>query len=194
MEWFSTGSTISRRVGTVTSADLPSARMRILITGAAGSGTSTLAQALGSTLGASVLEADDYFWLPTSPPFTSKRDPKERLSLILRDLARMPSAVIAGSIVDWGTELEDSMSMIVFLTVPAAVRVRRLRQREQLFFGRVNPDFLEWAAQYDEGRLAGRSRLKHERWLSLRSAPVLRIDGDISVEDANRRVLAALKS
>jgi adenylate kinase family enzyme len=178
----------------VVSADLPSARMRILITGAAGSGTSTLAQALGSTLGASVLEADDYFWLPTSPPFTSKRDPKERLSLILRDLARMPSAVIAGSIVDWGLELEDSMSMIVFLTVPAAVRVRRLRQREQLLFGRVNSDFLEWAAQYDEGRLTGRSRLKHERWLSLRSAPVLRIDGDISVEDANRRVLAALKS
>jgi len=99
--------------------------MRILVTGAAGSGTSTLARVLGSTLPARVVEADDYFWLPTSPPFTSKRDPQERLSLILRDLNGVPAAVIAGSIVDWGSELEDSMSMIVFLTVPSAVRAAR---------------------------------------------------------------------
>lgn len=167
--------------------------MRILVTGASGSGTSTLARTLGPLLHASVLEADDYFWLPTSPPFSSKRDPQERLSLILRDLHDVPSAVIAGSIVDWGAELEDSMSTIVFLTVPAAVRVARLRQREQSLFGHTGPEFLEWAAQYDEGRLSGRSRLKHERWLSQRTTPVLRIEGDISVEEASRRVLAALE-
>lgn len=71
-------------VDQTTDTDLPYARMRILITGAAGSGTSTLARALGPILPASVVEADDYFWLPTSPPFSSKRDPQERLSLILR--------------------------------------------------------------------------------------------------------------
>jgi len=166
--------------------------MRILVTGAAGSGTSTLARVLGSTLPARVVEADDYFWLPTSPPFTSKRDPQERLSLILRDLNGVPAAVIAGSIVDWGSELEDSMSMIVFLTVPSAVRVERLRQRDNLLFGSTNPEFLEWAAQYDEGRLPGRSRSKHERWLALRRTPVLRIDGNVSVEEASQRVLARL--
>src|ERR1700753_1178979 len=89
--------------------------MRILVTGAAGSGTSTLAHAIGSELSVSVLEADDYFWLPTYPPFTTKRDSQERLSLILRDLESTHSAVVAGSIVDWGSELEDSLSMIVFL-------------------------------------------------------------------------------
>ena len=39
-------------------------RSRTLITGASGS----------------------YFWLPTSPPFVSKREPNERLAMILRDL------------------------------------------------------------------------------------------------------------
>ena len=164
----------------------------MLITGAAGSGTSTLARLLGSSLAASIVEADDYFWLPTSPPFTNKREPQERLALILSDLDRMPSAVIAGSIVDWGLELEDSLSLIVFLIVPAAVRVERLRQREQLQFGRINPDFLQWAAQYDDGQLPGRSRAKHECWLSRRSAPILRIEGEVAVEEAARRVLAEL--
>lgn len=168
--------------------------MRILITGAAGSGTSTLARSLGSILSASVMEADDYFWLPTTPPFATKRDPQERLALIVRDLNRVPSAVIAGSIVDWGSELEDSMSLIVFLTVPAPIRVERLRQREQSQFGRINLDFLEWAAQYDEGRLPGRSRLKHERWLSRRNTTILRIDGEVSVDEATQRVLAVLPS
>lgn len=168
--------------------------MRILITGAAGSGTSSLARILGPALSASVVEADDYFWLPTFPPFTTKRDPAERLSLILRELNRVPRAVIAGSIIDWGSELEDSMSVIVFLTVPASIRVERLRQREESLFGRPNAEFLEWAAQYDEGRLPGRSRLKHERWLSQRTARILRIDGNVSVEEASRRVLATLKA
>lgn len=146
--------------------------MRILITGAAGSGTSTLARVLGAAVSGRVFEADDYFWLPSSPPFTTKRDPQDRLSSLLHDLDRMHTAVIAGSIVDWGVELEDSLSIIVFLTVPTAIRVERLRRREELLFGHANPEFLEWAAQYDNGRLPGRSRLKHERWLASRSAPI----------------------
>ena len=84
------------------------------------------------------------------------------------------------------------MSLIVFLTVPAPIRVERLRQREQAQFGRINLHFLEWAAQYDEGHLPGRSRLKHERWLSQRNTPILRIDGNVSVEEAKQRVLAEL--
>jgi adenylate kinase family enzyme len=168
--------------------------MRILITGAAGSGTSTLARALATTLCAHAFEADDYFWLSTSPPFTAKRDPQERLSSFLRDLERAPKAVIAGSIMDWGMELEDSLSLIVFLTVPAAVRVERLRLREQAPFGRADPNFLEWATQYEEGRLPGRSRARHERWLAARHAPIVRIDGDVSIEAASSRVLTVFQT
>jgi adenylate kinase family enzyme len=167
--------------------------MRILVTGAAGSGTSTLARALASALGARAFEADDYFWLSTDPPFTTKRDPQERLSLFLRDLERAPAAVIAGSIIDWGLELEDSLSFIVFLTTPAAVRVERLRRREEALFGRADPKFLEWAAQYDEGRLPGRSWARHEQWLAARDAPIVRIDGDVSIETATSHVLTVLQ-
>jgi adenylate kinase family enzyme len=166
--------------------------MRILITGASGSGTSTLGRALAGKLRCAYFDVDDYFWLPTKPPFTQKRDRTLRLSLLLEELDGARSAVAAGSIVDWGAELENSFTLIVFLTVPASIRVERLRKREIARFGHADPLFLEWAAQYDEGRLDGRSLAKHERWLSARSCPVLRIDGDISVHESVMRVLKAL--
>jgi adenylate kinase family enzyme len=166
--------------------------MRTLITGASGSGTSTLARSVTGRLGIAAFDADDYFWLPTSPPFVSKREPQERLAMILRDLHAAADCVLSGSIVDWGAELEDSISLIVFLTVPAAIRVERLRIREIEQLGHADPAFLEWAAQYDEGRLEGRSRAKHERWLAARRCPLLRIDGEVTVEDSTARVLDAI--
>ena len=127
--------------------------MLILITGASGSGTSTLGAALAKELGIAHLEADDYYWLPTAPPFTTKRDRTERLASVLRDVRAKRSAVLAGSIMDWGLELENAFDLIVFLYVDAAIRVERLRAREIEFLGKADPEFLEWAAQYDAGIL-----------------------------------------
>jgi len=166
--------------------------MRILITGASGSGTTTLGRALANELKAAFLDADDYFWLPTKPPFQEKRDRKTRLPLVLADLAKAPRSIVAGSVMDWGAELEDSFSLIVFLTLDAELRVARLREREIANLGQADPEFLEWAAQYDEGRMEGRSRPLHEKWLAGRSCPVLRIDGNIPVPEKMRRVTEAL--
>jgi adenylate kinase family enzyme len=168
--------------------------MRMLITGASGSGTSTLGRALAEKLDCTYFDADDYFWLPTKPPFTQKRDRALRLALLLEALGQAQSAVVAGSIVDWGAELENSFTSIVFLTVPAPIRVERLRKREIAQLGHADPLFLEWAAQYDDGRMDGRSLAKHERWLSARSCPVLRMDGDISVDERVARVLKAARN
>jgi hypothetical protein len=166
--------------------------MRILITGASGSGTSTLGRFLANQLKWPYFDTDDYYWLPTTPPFRQKRDPAIRLSLFLGDLGKAESAVVGGSMMGWGLELENSFSLISFLTVAAAIRVERLRVRELQHLGHADPQFLEWAAQYDEGRLEGRSLAKHERWLSERSCPVLRIAGDVSVEQSAQMVLNAI--
>jgi len=115
-----------------------------------------------------------------------------RLAKLLQDLNATAHAIISGSILNWGLELEDSLSLIVFLSVPADVRVARLKTREMRLYGRVDPEFLAWAAQYDEGKMSGRSREKHEQWLSQRACPVLRIDGDTSTVDRVGRVRAAI--
>ncbi len=166
--------------------------MRILITGASGSGTTTLGQALAAKLDFAFFDLDNYYWLKTDPPFQNKRDAKERQSLLLGDLAKVSSAVLSGSLVNWGEELEDSFSFIVFLTLEASIRVERLRKRELIVLGRVDEEFLIWAAQYDEGKLSGRSRAKHEDWLSKRSCKIIRIDGDLSVEERIERFLTEM--
>lgn len=164
--------------------------MRIHITGASGSGTSTLAAALASELQGIHLDADDYYWLPSSPPFKVKRDPAERLSLVFADMKTRENAVLAGSIVGWGAELEDSFDLVVFLYLDATVRVERLREREMQVLGRADPEFLEWAAQYDEGPPVGRSLAKHRAWLSARSCPVVELHGNLTVPE---RVAAVLR-
>jgi hypothetical protein len=155
--------------------------MRIHITGAAGSGTSTVAAALAAELGGTHLEADDYFWLATERPYTARRDPSERLSQVLADVSMSKPAILAGAVMGWGAELEDSFDLIVFLYLDAAVRLQRLKAREVERFGRADPAFLEWAAQYDDGPPEGRSLAKHRAWLNARTCAVVEIHGDLSV-------------
>ena len=165
---------------------------RVLILGASGTGTTTLGRALGKDLSFRVFDTDDYYWLPSTRPFQHKQDPELRLAKLLEDLKVTSYAIISGSILNWGLELENSLSLIVFLTVPTAVRITRLETREMKLYGRVDPEFLAWAAQYDEGKMSGRSREKHEQWLSQRTCSVLRIDGDTSIVDRVARVRAAM--
>jgi adenylate kinase family enzyme len=168
--------------------------VRVLITGAAGAGTTTLGRALAERIGADVLDADDYFWLPSMPPYQSKRPPEDRIGLMLNDLRDIQRAVISGSIVGWGRLLEDSLSMVVFLSVPSEIRVARLRSREMERYGHANEEFLRWASQYDEGRLPGPSRAIHERWLEQRKCPILRIEGNVSTAEALSRVAELLST
>ena len=157
--------------------------MFIHITGASGSGTSTLGAALAAELGCSFLEADDFLWLPTEPPYQTLRPVDERLTLLLAALARSGSAVVSGSVNGWGAEIENIFDGFVFLYVDTALRLERLRIRETQRFGRANPAFLTWAGQYDEGPPEGRSLARHKAWLAARSCPVLVLDGDLSTAE-----------
>jgi adenylate kinase family enzyme len=69
--------------------------MRVLITGASGSGTTTLARALSGPLGSVAVDADDYYWLPTDPPYREKRAREVRLRMILDAVDAAPDAVVS---------------------------------------------------------------------------------------------------
>jgi adenylate kinase family enzyme len=161
----------------------------ILITGAAGSGTTTLASAQAKELGMTHLEADDYFWLPSEPPYQHRASKEERCQSLLTDMGFTAGAVVAGSVMDWGVQIEDMFDLIVFLYLPTDLRLARLERREVERFGRANPEFLAWAADYDEGSTTGRNLFRHQTWLSNRTCPILRLEGDMSVEGRVARVL-----
>ena len=164
--------------------------MRILITGAAGSGTSTLAAAWAQHGKAVAIEADDFLWLPTDPTYTAQREPEERRVLFTQAALAHPHCVVAGSVGGWG--VDDLFDAVVFLYVETEVRLNRLRSREMARFGQVDPAFLEWAGQYDAGPPQGRSLAKQEAWLRTLRCPVIRCAGDVPVADLLAQLVATL--
>jgi hypothetical protein len=138
------------------------------------------------------LDADDFFWEPTTPPYQRKRSRPDRLALILEAIRRSPRTVLSGSICGWGDELERSLDLVVFLTVRTEVRLSRLRDREQRKLGRVDPEFLAWAARYDDGGLDMRSRAMHENWLGGLTCRTIRLDGEMPVASLVEAVVSSM--
>ncbi len=98
----------------------------IHIFGASGSGTTTLGAKLCDELGYKLLDADDYFWLPTNPPYIQKRSKEERLKLIKNDIERFQNVVISGSIVDWGDELIPLFTLAIRIEMNQALRIYQI--------------------------------------------------------------------
>ena len=164
----------------------------ILITGAAGTGTTTLADALAKELSATHLEADDFLWLPSNPPYLHLADKTLRGERLLHEMRAHDRAVVAGSVMGWGQPLESEFDLVVFLYLPVELRLERLKRREVKRFGEAKPEFLAWAAQYDQGSVPGRSLARHRQWLSGLACTVLKLEGDISVTDRLRHIRDAI--
>jgi adenylate kinase family enzyme len=178
--------------------------MKIHLFGASGSGVTTTGLALASYLRFTYVDSDAYFWLPTQPPFTQRRPAAERNALIAADLALHQNWVLGGSVIHWGQEVFPSFDLIVFLYLPASIRLQRLRQRELQRYGNIiytHPerkkqfdDFMAWCADYDYCTgLANRNIKAHRQWLSQQHAPVLLIEGDYTVEERLNRILQAIQ-
>lgn len=164
-------------------------RCRVHVLGASGSGTTTLARALADRWSVPHADADDYFWLPTDPPFTEKRPEAERRRLMHQVFVPPEAWVLSGSMVGWGEEVVDRCDALVFLTLDPDERLRRLEEREvRRRGGRAHDEaaweaFLAWARGYDDPSFEGRSRAGHEAWLERRRQPVLRLDSSASMEE-----------
>jgi adenylate kinase family enzyme len=175
--------------------------IRIHITGAAGSGVSTLGADLAERIGGVHLDSDDFYWEPTDPPFQRKREPAERVSLIREAVAGLETWVLSGSLMLWGDPLVPLFDLVVFLHVPTEVRLARLKERETRRFGaaalapggvmhKTHRGFMAWAAGYETGALGGRSLERHRQWLSRLPCPVLRIEGTYGRDELSSQVMA----
>jgi adenylate kinase family enzyme len=176
---------------------------RVHILGASGSGTTTLAQALGARLGCRHHDVDDYFWQPSEPPFQHIRDREARRALLSADLEKPGGWVLSGSLCGWGDVYVPLFDLVVFLWIPHELRMARLAAREVARYGAeaIAPGgamhagsvaFMKWAADYDEGGLEIRSLRLHNDWLATLPGPVLRLQGEASVEANLAAVLRAL--
>ncbi len=164
----------------------------IHILGASGTGVTTLGEAVSKRWGYTPLDTDDYFWLPSQPPFTVKRPPAHRLKLLRAAIDQHKPCVVSGSLCGWGDNLIPLFDLVVFLTLPPDIRMERLYTREQRHHGpRILPggdmhkahmDFIAWAARYDTAGPEQRSLQLHRQWLEKLPCPVVEIESCAPVE------------
>lgn len=178
---------------------------RVHIVGASGAGTTTLGRALARGLDCPHLDTDDYFWLPTRPPFTHQRPAPERHALLEADLSRHAGWVLSGSLCGWGDVFIPRFDLVVFVSLPHAIRLARLGEREQQRYdaAAIAPGgalhathqvFMAWAAAYDDGGRDVRSRLVHEQWLAGLPCPVLRVTSMDAVDELVAQTVRALST
>jgi adenylate kinase family enzyme len=176
---------------------------KIHIFGASGSGTTSLAKAVAEASGCQHYDTDNYFWIPTIPPFQSIRERPERQELLRQDLQRNESWVISGSLCGWGDFAIPMFDLVVFLWLPTDLRMQRLKRRETERFGSEieNPNdpryqghmaFLEWAAAYDTGGLDMRSKSNHEEWISALPCQVIRIEHDRTILENLKTIMTII--
>lgn len=176
----------------------------IHIYGASGSGTSTLGRKISEELGYKFMDTDDYFWLPTDPQYTTKRNKEERLALMKKDIAENKNVVISGSLVDWGDELIPMFTLVVRIVTDTEIRIERLKNREKQKFGnRIMPggdmytnhmEFIEWARDYDTGSVDMRSKAKHDEWEKLLRCKQIVLDGAGDLEENFKAIQAEINS
>ena len=174
----------------------------LYIFGASGSGTTTLGRAASEALGWPQFDIDDYYWLPTDPPYTTARPREERLPMLLRDAAGAPGMVLTGWGEGWVYPLIPDFTLAVRLALEPGLRLRRLEDRERAHFGsRLDPGgdmhtehlaFMAWAAGFETGGLDMRSKASLDVWQERMTCPVITLDSANSVATNLARVLEAL--
>ena len=178
--------------------------LKIHIFGASGSGVTTLGKNLSHYLGIPFFDADDFYWKKTNPPFQEANAIELRKSLINEALSGLQSWIVSGSLVAWSDEIQNEFNLAIYLYVPKEERSRRIKVRENTRFGsRVAPGgdmfeghikFIEWAMQYDEGFLGGRSKPRHKAWMETLKCPVIKIEDTLNEKDLHETVVAQINS
>ncbi len=165
--------------------------MKILLFGASGSGTTTLGNEIAKRTNFKHLDADDYYWKKTIPPYQEKIPLSERNENLKAHFNTYKNVVVSGSLVSWGKEWETAFDLAVFIQMENTKRMERLKKRESQRYGEKlltdkktqqnSKAFLAWANQYENPNFNGRSLKVHNNWIKLLNCKVIRIDGAIEL-------------
>ncbi|SEK36769.1 Adenylate kinase [Aquimarina amphilecti] len=167
--------------------------MKILIFGASGSGTTTLAKEVTNHIDFTHLDVDDYYWQKTVPAYQEKVPLAIRNQHLKDDINKYKNVIISGSMVNWGKEWETSFDLAIFIYLNNQERMNRLYKREKERYGEVLSinkaaqeklkNFLDWANQYENPIFTGRSLKNHLNWIKLLNCKTLKIDGETSLKE-----------
>ena len=169
---------------------------RIHIFGATGSGTTTLGKALAKKMGYIHFDNDNYVFETDGKQFTKPRRPIIRNTLLYNDLRNTPSWVLSGAVCGWGDFIIRYLDLVVFLWVPLDDRLIRIEAREEKLGRKKHKTykkFIRWASAYDTGSTNMRSLAQHEEWMKKLSCPLLRLEGNKSLDEDLKTILKHIK-
>jgi hypothetical protein len=113
-----------------------------------------------------------------------------------------PDWILSGSLDGWGAPIVPLFDLVIFVYVPTATRLERLRAREARRLGAaadsdaMSPameEFIDWASHYDDGTRQGRNLARHQAWLEALQCRVIRLDGTRPIPDLVGEVLASMR-
>lgn len=178
--------------------------MKILIFGGSGCGKTTLGKELEKKTDFVHLDSDDYYWIKSETPFQEKIPLHIRNENLKADFERFKNVIVSGSMITWGKEWETSFDLVIFIHLKNDERMKRLEKREIKRYGEMliankktqqnSKEFLEWANQYENPNFDGRSLKIHNTWIELFDCKVLRIDGEMELNDKTEKVLTEIKN
>lgn len=156
---------------------------------------------MAEALGVKHLDADDFAWAPTEPPFVHRIAPDERWAMFTAAIAGVERWVLSGSLLRWDDEVMGLLDLVVFLRIPQAARIERLLKRERQRYGaKIDPGgsqyesnryFMAAAEGYETGEYPVQNLPNARAWLSRLPCPVIEIEGVVSLDEAVAAVLRA---
>jgi len=166
---------------------------RIHIVGASSSGTTSLGHALALHLSIPHFDTDDFYWKPSTPEFTEKRDTPKRLDLMEQLFLPRGAWVLSGSLAGWGDPVIPYFDLVIFLQLAHNHRIARIKARELARYGSEAlakggnrhdhyQAFMQWVASYDDPSFSGRSFIRHQAWLEKLNCPVIKLNSEITTQ------------
>lgn len=168
---------------------------RIILLGANGSGKSTLGRELARVLNFEHIDVEEYYFYQSDIPYTAMRPAEERNAMLLADMKKHGSFVMSGDVSGWGEEFLTVFDLVIFLTAPTDIRLKRIEKRENERWGdrvRESGDMYEQSQKFREFT-ASRDIPQLELRASLYACSILRVDSTKTLKENIDEILMYMK-
>lgn len=169
---------------------------KILVCGGNGAGKTTLAAKLGELSGYPFVDTEDYYFPKTGGyKYGASRTKKEVAALLLSDLQRHENFIFTSVIADFGDEVLEKFTHVVFVSAPKDLRMQRVQDRSfQKFGDRMRPSGDLYEKEQGFFRMVeARPPRQVEDWLESLPLPVLRVDGTRPPEENAAYIMGKLQ-
>jgi len=166
----------------------------ICICGLNGCGKTTLAATLAKELNFKHMDVEDYYFVSSDNPYASSRTRGEVEVLLLEDIRRNPCFVFSAVNGNMNPEINACYDLVIYLDVPADIRMKRIRARAFEKFGnRILPggDMYEQEEAFFK-RAETRNADPILDWVKNLSCRTVFLDGIRPIEENVKNIIAEM--